>query len=68
MESTYRLHPRSGRAAHLALEDLRQRAWEALLDLGLTEDEIASYFGSDLDALKTLAAFGDNPGAGRTAS
>ena len=52
MESLKRLHPRpdaaQGPAAWLALAELRKRAWETLLDLGLSDEEIAAYYGNNL--------------------
>lgn len=64
MENANRLHPQSGHAPHMALEKLRRLSREVFLDLGLTEDEIAAYFGGDLDRLKTLPAFGDGGESG----
>lgn len=64
MENANRLHPQSGHSGHLALEELRRLAREVLLDLGLTEKEIAAYFGGDLDRLKTLSVFGDGEESG----
>ena len=47
MENASRLHPQSGPAPLVALEKLRRLSREVFLDLGLTEDEIAAYFGAD---------------------
>lgn len=47
MENANRLHPQSGHAPHLALEKLRRLSREVFLDLGVTEDEIAAYFGGE---------------------
>ena len=47
MENANRYYPQSGYAPHLALEKLRRLSREVFLDLGLTEDEIAAYFGGD---------------------
>ncbi|WP_370319871.1 hypothetical protein [Oricola sp.] len=58
MENANRLHPQSGYDPHMALEKLRRLSREVFLDLGLTEDEIAAYFGGDLDRLKSLPVFG----------
>jgi len=56
MESTNRL-PAQPRPGHAPLEDLHRIAWETLRDLGLTEEEIAAYFGGNLDRVKSLAGF-----------
>ena len=62
MENTDRMHPQTGaldaRAGIEALENLRRTAWKALLDLGLTDDEIVAYFESDPD----MGAPADMPG------
>lgn len=47
MENANRLHPQSTHAPHTALETLRRLSREVFLDLGLTEREIAAYFGGD---------------------
>jgi len=49
MQSTPRLHSQAEHCesgdVRSALADLRRKAWETLLDLGLTEEEIAAYYG-----------------------
>jgi hypothetical protein len=48
MQGPDRLHPQfhiETEDPRPALMELRRRAWETLLDLGLTEDEIAAYYG-----------------------
>ena len=47
MENANRLPPQSSHAPHMALEELRRLSREVFLDLGLTEREIAAYFGAD---------------------
>ena len=64
MENANRLHPQSSHAPHTALEKLRRLSREVFLDLGLTEREIAAYFGGDLERLKTLAPAGDAEATG----
>ena len=53
MENTDRMHQQTGgfdaREGIKALENLRRTAWKALLDLGLTDDEIVAYFETDPD-------------------
>ena len=53
MQGQKRLHPQSrgpdAEDPRPALMELRRRAWETLLDLGLTEDEIAAYYGIGKD-------------------
>ena len=68
MENANRLHPQSGHAPLVALEKLRRLSREVFLDLGLTEDEIAAYFGGDLDRLKTLPVFGEDEESGPASS
>ncbi len=59
MQSTPRLHSRSdrfeSRDVRPALAELRRKAWEALLDLGLTEEEIAAYYGVEPGAAEAVA-------------
>lgn len=40
------------RAGYEMPENLRRRSWAALLDLGLTDAEIAAYFGDNLELLR----------------
>lgn len=59
MQSTPQLHSRSDcfefRDVHPALRELRRKAWEALLDLGLTEEEVAAYYGVESGAAEAVA-------------
>lgn len=59
MQSTPRLQSHSDRFesgdVHPALRELRRKAWEALLDLGLTEREIAAYYGIEPGAAEAVA-------------
>lgn len=49
MQNSARLHSHSdrfdARDVRSELMELRRKAWETLLDLGLTEEEIAAYYG-----------------------
>ncbi|GAB4352381.1 MAG: hypothetical protein Kow0026_09890 [Oricola sp.] len=49
MQNPARLHSHSDQAdtrdIRAELMELRRKAWETLLDLGLTEEEIAAYYG-----------------------
>lgn len=49
MENTSRLFSESdrfdARDIRPVLMELRRKAWETLLDLGLTDEEIAAYYG-----------------------
>jgi len=59
MQSTPRLHSQTdcfeSRDVRPALAELRRKAWETLLDLGLTEQEIAAYYGVEPGAAETVA-------------
>jgi hypothetical protein len=59
MQSTPRLHSRTdhteARDLRPALVELRRKAWETLLDLGLTEHEIAAYYGVEPGAAEIAA-------------
>jgi len=65
MENANRLHPQSGHTGHLALEELRRLSREVFLDLGVTEDEIKTYFGDDPEMLDALAGKSAGKGNGR---
>ena len=58
MESATRLHSRSdrfdARDIRPALMELRRKAWETLLDLGLTDEEIAAYYGVEPGVPETV--------------
>lgn len=61
MHNVDRLHRELGAAdIRATLTDLRRKAWETLLDLGLTEEEIAAYYGMDGGP--------ERPGSGRDAA
>ncbi len=59
MQNSVRVHSHSDRPdardPRAALAELRRKAWETLLDLGLTEEEIAAYFGMGNDDSKQAA-------------
>ena len=65
MENASRLHPQSGHAPLVALETLRRLSREVFLDLGLTEDEIAAYFGGDPKDIGGSANGSAGKGAGK---
>jgi len=59
MQDPARLHSHSdhdeARDIRSQLMDLRRKAWETLLDLGLTEEEIAAYYGMGRDDARQAA-------------